>query len=209
MIVWKWIKNLAHINNEKDRNQLSIRMKLPVTWMLGTSAHQKQPGEYFNFPYQIVRIASSDWQSTYHEKSLYFFNQDKTKMHSSELQWKTRLCILQTESRGPECKTIFLQRNPAYHYVFHNNDSVWKPWKNRAIGRLYTVSVKQVERHCLRLLLINVKGPQSFQHLQTAEGVEYPIFKLAAIALNLLEDDRVWENTMTEAATYQMPHELR
>ena len=25
--------------------------------MLGTSAHQKQPGEYFNFPYQIVRIA--------------------------------------------------------------------------------------------------------------------------------------------------------
>ena len=27
--------------------------------------------------------------------------------------------------------------------------------------------------------------------------------------LILLEDDRVWENTMTEAATYQIPHELR
>jgi hypothetical protein len=47
------------------------------------------------------------------------------------------------------------------------------------------------------------------QHLQTVDGVEYPTFKLAAIALNLLEDDRVWESTMTEAATYQMPHELR
>ncbi len=88
---------------------------------------------------------------------------------------------------------------------------MWKARKKRprVIGRLYTVSVRQVERHCLRLLLINVKGATSFQHLQTVDGVESPTFKLAAIALNLLEDDRVCENTMTEAATYQMPYELR
>jgi hypothetical protein len=110
----------------------------------------------------------------------------------------------------PNARQYFYREIP-HHYVFHDKESVWKPRRNRArvIGRLYTVSVKQVERHCLRLLLINVKGPQSFQHLQTVDGVEYPTFKLAAIALNLLEDDRVWESTMTEAATYQMPHELR
>ena len=66
-----------------------------------------------------------------------------------------------------------------------------------------------MERHCLRLFLINVKGATSLQHLQTVDGVEYPTFKLASIALNFLEDARVWENTTTEAATYHMPNELR
>jgi hypothetical protein len=97
--------------------------------------------------------------------------------------------------------------------MFHNKDSVWKARKNRAsvIGRLYTVSVRQVERHCLRCSssTSNSINVTSFKHLQTVGGIEYPTFKSAAIALYLLKDDRVWENTMTEAATYQMPHELR
>jgi hypothetical protein len=52
------------------------------------------------------------------------------------------------------------------------------------------VSVKQVERYCLRLILINVKDATSFEHLRTVNDIVFPTFKAAAIALNLLEDDR-------------------
>ncbi len=72
MTVSKWIKNFEHISNKKDKNQRSNGMKLPATWMLGMSVHQKQHGEYFNFPFLMVPITSTDWQLICHEKSLSF-----------------------------------------------------------------------------------------------------------------------------------------
>lgn len=62
---------------------------------------------------------------------------------------------------------------------------------------------------CLRLLLINVKGPTSFENLRTVNGVVLPTFKAAAAALNLLKDDSVWERTMDDAAAFEIPERLR
>jgi ATP-dependent DNA helicase PIF1 len=59
------------------------------------------------------------------------------------------------------------------------------------------------------LLLINVKGATSFEHLRTVNDIVFPSFKAAAIALNLLDDDRALEKTLEEAATFQMPVQLR
>ncbi|KZS10733.1 Uncharacterized protein APZ42_024749 [Daphnia magna] len=81
--------------------------------------------------------------------------------------------------------------------------------RTRIIGCLYTVGVRHVERHCLRSLLINVKGATSFEHLRTVDGLQHATFKSAAITLNLLEDDRAWSTTMEEAAVFQMPAQLR
>jgi ATP-dependent DNA helicase PIF1 len=64
------------------------------------------------------------------------------------------------------------------------------------------VSLKQVERYCLRLLLINVKGSTSFDHLRTVDDIVFHTFKAAAIALNFLEGDRTWEKTLEEAVTF-------
>ncbi|XP_032789754.2 uncharacterized protein LOC116926943 [Daphnia magna] len=102
-------------------------------------------------------------------------------------------------------------REIPHHYVFMKKIYSWKPRcrRSRIISRLYTVGVRQVERHCLRLLLINVKGATSFEHLRTVDGLLYATFKSAAIALNLLEDDRAWSTTMEEAAVFQMPVQLR
>ena len=71
------------------------------------------------------------------------------------------------------------------------------------------MGITQVERFCLRLLLINVKGATSYEHLRTVNGTVYPTFKDAAIAMNLLESDRTWEATLQEAAAFQMPFQLR
>jgi hypothetical protein len=69
----------------------------------------------------------------------------------------------------------YFYREIPHHYRFDKRTQTWKPRKNRAkiIGRIYTVGVRQVERYCLRLLLINIKGATSFQHLRTVNGVEF------------------------------------
>lgn len=97
------------------------------------------------------------------------------------------------------------------HFYFDNNQRRWKPRKKRrnVIGRIYSVWVKQVERHSLRLLLLDVKGATSFEDLKTVGGVQYPTFKEAAIARNLLADDTVWERVMEEAIAFEMPIQLR
>nr|CAH0107953.1 unnamed protein product [Daphnia galeata] len=84
------------------------------------------------------------------------------------------------------CLSLFFHLSCSVFSVTHSSHQK----SSEVIGRLYTV-------------------PKALNIYKQSTGVEYPTFKLAAIALNLLEDDRVWESTMTEAATYQMPHELR
>ena len=105
----------------------------------------------------------------------------------------------------------YFYREIPHHFLFDKKSLKWKPRKNRAkiIGRLYTVGITQIERFCLRLLLINVKGATSYEHLRTVNGTVYPTFKDAAIAMNLLESDRTWEATLQEAAAFQMPFKLR
>ncbi|XP_057376187.1 uncharacterized protein LOC130697273 [Daphnia carinata] len=105
----------------------------------------------------------------------------------------------------------YFYREIPHHYVFVKKTNSWKRRAKRAkiIGRLYTVGVRQVERYCLRLLLINVKGPTSFEDLRTIDQVVHPTFKAAAIAWNLLEDDIAWARAMEEAAAFQMPLQLR
>ncbi|GBP90314.1 hypothetical protein EVAR_37374_1 [Eumeta japonica] len=52
----------------------------------------------------------------------------------------------------------------------------------------------------LRLLLVNVTGPLSFQDIRKVNGQQYPTYKDACLALGLLEDDNQWECMLAEAA---------
>ena len=57
---------------------------------------------------------------------------------------------------------------------------------------MWSASPFNGERDYLRLLLTVVRGPRSFEDLRTVDGVQYPTFKGACIALRLLEDDGEW-----------------
>ncbi|GBP02739.1 hypothetical protein EVAR_72886_1 [Eumeta japonica] len=57
-----------------------------------------------------------------------------------------------------------------------------------ALGHIYTVHPKNDECFYLRLLLVNVRGPISFESLRTVDGVVYPTFCAAYQELNLLEN---------------------
>jgi hypothetical protein len=51
----------------------------------------------------------------------------------------------------------------------------------------------------LRLLLVNVRGPTSFQQLRTVDGVLCGTYREACQHLGLLENDTHWEHTLKDA----------
>src|SRR5580765_5147656 len=106
----------------------------------------------------------------------------------------------------------FLYTDIPYHYVYDKKETKWKSRKKggeKIISRLYTVSIKDIERFYLRLLLLHVAGAKRFEDLKTVNGVLYETFKDAAIAKNLVETDDLWEKTLEDATESNMPAQLR
>ncbi len=110
----------------------------------------------------------------------------------------------------PEARNFYYFEIPE-HYVFDDKKHTWRLRKrfHNVVPRLYTVSFKDEERYCLRLLLLHVKGAQSWRDLKTVDGMEFISFKETAIARKLLESTAEWNNCMEEACHYQMPTQLR
>ncbi|XP_016854588.2 uncharacterized protein LOC107983828 [Anolis carolinensis] len=82
-------------------------------------------------------------------------------------------------------------------------------FKDNTIGRLYTVHPRQDECFFLRLLLVNVRGPTSFQQLKTVNGITYDTFRGACQALNLLENDQHWDECINDACQTSHPKQIR
>ncbi|XP_073835848.1 uncharacterized protein, partial [Musca autumnalis] len=80
---------------------------------------------------------------------------------------------------------------------------------SEALGRIYTVHPKNDECFYLRLLLVNVRGPTSFESLRTVNGIVLPTFRAACYELNLLENDSHWDTTIAEAALSASPCQIR
>ena len=77
------------------------------------------------------------------------------------------------------------------------------------VGRVYFASLKNGERYYLRLLICNVVGPTSFQHLQTVNGIEYTTYREAANLLGLLIGYHHYDASLREAAAWQTGNTLR
>ncbi|CAB3258294.1 unnamed protein product [Arctia plantaginis] len=78
-----------------------------------------------------------------------------------------------------------------------------------ALGRMYTVHPKNDECFYLRLLLVNVRGPTSFETLRTVNGVIFPTYRAACEELNLLENDTHCDTTIAEAIISASPYQIR
>ncbi|XP_049385851.1 uncharacterized protein LOC125849952 [Solanum stenotomum] len=81
--------------------------------------------------------------------------------------------------------------------------------RGHVIGRVVTCHPTEGERYYLRLLLMNVRGPKSYEDLRTVNGVQYNSFREAAEKRELLLCDNNLVECMYEAASYQMPSSLR
>ena len=73
---------------------------------------------------------------------------------------------------------------------------------------MYFVHPSAGECFYLRLLLITVKGPESWEDLRRFQGVLHPTFKAACVAPGLLEDDGKWKKCLEEAGDVQTGQQL-
>jgi hypothetical protein len=112
-------------------------------------------------------------------------------------------------TKNEDGRQYLYQEFPTY-FVFKPKEKEWKVrQRGMTIGRMYTCNPLAGERYYLRLLLTIIPGAQSFQHLRTIAGQEYPTFKKACAALGVLDDDQEWNACFTEAVTFATGHSLR
>ncbi|QRV95937.1 ATP-dependent DNA helicase PIF1 [Ceratobasidium sp. AG-Ba] len=78
-----------------------------------------------------------------------------------------------------------------------------------ALGRMYAVPVNSGDKFYLRTLLTAVRGATSYEHLRTVNGILYPTFREACIALGIVGNDNEWVLCLQEAATAKTGSQLR
>ncbi|KAK9668308.1 hypothetical protein RND81_13G050100 [Saponaria officinalis] len=96
-------------------------------------------------------------------------------------------------------------------YRWDTSHKKWFRRKNKLIvvGRLAFVAPAEGERYFLRLLLLHVRGPRSFEDLMTVDGYRCTTFQEAALKHRLLEEDDAVEMCLKEASEVQMPFAVR
>jgi len=117
---------------------------------------------------------------------------------------RTRLTGFFELNRTDEHARQYLYQDIPAHYTWIEGDRVWRLRRERrtnpVISRIYTVNPLDRQRFYLRLLLLYVRGPQSFADLRTVDGRVYQTYAEAANALGLLEDDSIWRACLAESA---------
>ncbi len=78
-----------------------------------------------------------------------------------------------------------------------------------SIGRVYTTTPAQGERHYLRMILYHIPGATSWENLRTVNGKQYNTFKETCVALGILNDDAEHKQCLKESVQRDMPAQLR
>lgn len=78
-----------------------------------------------------------------------------------------------------------------------------------ALGRIYTVHPKNDECFYLRMVLLNVRGPTSFESLRTVDGILCATYREACQRMQLLENDNHWDLTLADATMTAPANQLR
>ncbi|KAG5553887.1 hypothetical protein RHGRI_011678 [Rhododendron griersonianum] len=95
-------------------------------------------------------------------------------------------------------------------WVWNKKEKEWKPQQQRmCIGKLNFAHPNSGERYYLRMMLTKVRGEKCYEDVRTINGVVYPTYKAACIALGLLDDDNEWGAALIEASTWASGSQLR
>ncbi|GFX56830.1 ATP-dependent DNA helicase [Trichonephila clavipes] len=101
-------------------------------------------------------------------------------------------------------------------YSLYQDDLFAKTLLYSEVPKFYTgnASTKKFQRRkqeCfyLRLLLINIRGPISFQDLRTVNGQLCATYRQACQELNLLENDAHWDTELADASNTAQPQKIR
>jgi hypothetical protein len=89
-----------------------------------------------------------------------------------------------------------------------------RTWEKRKqdsgkIGWIYYVHPSVGETYYLTMLLLIVKGAESYEALQTYNNTTYPTFKETCNAHGLQKEDQEWYNAFDEATSWATSNQLR
>jgi hypothetical protein len=110
----------------------------------------------------------------------------------------------------PDAKNLYYCDFPS---KWHLNEQA-RAWGKRRrdgskIGRIYFVHLSVGERYYLRMLLLTIKGPESYESLCSYNNAIYATFKEMCNAHGLLSDDQEWYNAFDKAAHWATSNQLR
>ncbi|VDN02973.1 unnamed protein product, partial [Onchocerca ochengi] len=130
------------------------------------------------------------------------FHSCKCATNSSESPATTLTAFFTLCQNDPFAKTLLYSEVPSY-YTLNASRKLFERrkrgelvegqpgiFRGTTIGRLYT---DQDECLFLRMLLVNVVSPTSFEQLKIFNSVTHATFRSACQALNLLENDGHWD----------------
>ena len=128
---------------------------------------------------------------------------------------------------GQFAKT-FLYTNVPRYFIWNKIEKKWELLKQgrpcasipgifraKALGRFYIVHPKQRECYFylffyfLRLLLVNIPGPTSFEFLRTDNDRVFDKYQDAWGELQFLEEDNHWDLTLADAAFTATQNSIR
>jgi len=180
---------------------------------------------YISAPEAVWRISQFKLQDKSHvvvslpvhlpgEQSVMFAENEEEEALNKAAGKHTRLtAFFELAAVDSEARDLYYHDVPQ-HYKWNAQKTRWEKRERKAIGdktigRMYSVSPSDSERFHLRLLLLNVRGPQSFDELRTVGSESCATFKEAAFRRELLLDDAEYRYCLEEAASWQMPVQLR
>nr|KAJ0210749.1 hypothetical protein LSAT_V11C400209270 [Lactuca sativa] len=96
------------------------------------------------------------------------------------------------------------------HFVWKSNKKVWIPrQQDNSIGRIVVAHPSEGERYYLRMLLLKIRCPKSYEDLKVFNGVQVATFRESALVHGYLIDDNSQQLCLQEASVFNMPYELR
>ncbi|XP_075499811.1 uncharacterized protein LOC142538359 [Primulina tabacum] len=137
-------------------------------------------------------------------------NQDLQTALESDKIGKTMLTeYFETCCRDVEARKYLYSEFPQ-HCVWDRKTKAWNERRQRqVIGRVNSANPIEGERYYLRVLLLNIRGPISYDDLLTNGERKCFSFKEAAQCRRLLESDNTNFECLNEAISFHMPYALR
>ncbi|XP_042988822.1 uncharacterized protein LOC122316361 [Carya illinoinensis] len=137
-------------------------------------------------------------------------HENLTNVINSDFSAKSMLTeFFATNQVDQNARKLLYKEFPEF-YVWSQQYKMWTIRKKQVvIGRIVTANPFEGEMYYLRMLLNHIRGPLSFDHLKTVNGILAPTFREAATMYGLLQRDDSLEECLYEASLYQMPFSLR
>lgn len=137
-------------------------------------------------------------------------NQIEEAIQKAERRVSTLMAWFKLNEYNPDARQYKYYEIPE-HFVL-NNKNQWierQRGPDKIIGRMYSVSMREPERHFLRLRLLHVNGAKRLNDLLTHNEQVYTTFFEAANARGLTLNESVWDDTLLDAANSSMCRPLR